>query len=90
MAVASGSQQTFLPAYQENYLKDLLAGASALGTQGGMFIPEYKVAGMTPLQQQAIQMGAKRTRCICSILSISSKSNGCGCTNIRNWFRDNW
>ena len=58
MAVASGSQQTFLPAYQENYLKDLLAGASALGTQGGMFIPEYKVAGMTPLQQQAIQMGA--------------------------------
>ena len=39
MAVASGSQQTFLPAYQENYLKDLLAGASALGTQGGMFLP---------------------------------------------------
>ena len=58
MAVASGSQQTFLPAYQENYLKDLLAGASALGTQGGMYIPEYKVADMTPLQQQAIQMGA--------------------------------
>ena len=58
MAVASGSQQTFLPAYQENYLKDLLAGASALGTQGGMFVPEYQVAGMTPLQQQALRMGA--------------------------------
>ena len=58
MPVTSGSSQTFLPSYQEDYLKDLLAGASALGTQGGMEVPEYKVAGMTPLQQQAIQMGA--------------------------------
>ena len=33
MAVQSGSSQTFLPAYQEKYLKDLLAGASALGTK---------------------------------------------------------
>ena len=54
MAVASGSQQTFLPAYQENYLKDLLFGASTLGTQGRMYIPEYKVADMTPLQQQSL------------------------------------
>ena len=58
MAVASGSSQTFLPSYQENYLKDLLAGASALGTTGGMEVPAYQVAGMTPLQKQAIQMGA--------------------------------
>ena len=58
MAIQSGSSQTFLPAYQENYLKDLLAGASALGTQGGMEVPEYQVADMTPLQKQAIQMGA--------------------------------
>mgnify|MGYP003152404155 CR=1 FL=1 len=58
MAVASGSSQTFLPAYQENYLKDLLANAAALGTQGGMEVPEYQVADMTPLQKQAIQMGA--------------------------------
>ena len=59
MAVASGSSQTFLPSYQENYLKDLLAGASNLGTTGGMEVPAYQVAGMTPLQQQAIQMGAQ-------------------------------
>jgi hypothetical protein len=58
MAVQSGSSQTFLPSYQENYLKDLLANAAALGTQGGMEVPEYQVAGMTPLQKQAIQMGA--------------------------------
>ena len=58
MAVASGSSQTFLPAYQENYLKDLLANAAALGTEGGVQVPEYQVAGMTPLQKQAIQMGA--------------------------------
>ena len=57
MAVQSGSSQTYLPAYQENYLKDLLAGASNLGTQGGMPVPEYQVAGMSPLQQQAIQYG---------------------------------
>ena len=58
MAIQSGSSQTFLPAYQENYLKDLLANAAALGTQGGMEVPEYQVADMTPLQRQAIQMGA--------------------------------
>ena len=58
MAIQSGSSQTFLPAYQENYLKDLLANAAALGTQGGMEIPEYQIADMTPLQRQAIQMGA--------------------------------
>jgi hypothetical protein len=58
MAIQSGSSQTFLPAYQENYLKDLLANAAALGTQGGMEVPEYRVADMTPLQRQAIQMGA--------------------------------
>jgi hypothetical protein len=58
MAIQSGSSQTFLPAYQENYLKDLLANAAALGTQGGMEVPEYQIADMTPLQRQAIQMGA--------------------------------
>ena len=58
MAIQSGSSQTFLPAYQENYLKDLLANAAALGTQGGMEVPEYQIADMTPLQKQAIQMGA--------------------------------
>ena len=58
MAVQSGSSQTFLPSYQEQYLKDLLAGASALGTEGGIEVPEYKIADLTPLQQQAITIGA--------------------------------
>ena len=57
MAIQSGSSQTFLPAYQENYLKDLLANAAALGTQGGMEVPEYQIEDMTPLLRQAIKMG---------------------------------
>ena len=48
---------TILPEYQETFLKDLLASTSTLAGQPTM-IPEYQVAGMTPLQQQAIQLGA--------------------------------
>lgn len=48
---------TVLPEYQETFLKDLLASTSTLADQPTM-IPEYQVAGMTPLQQQAIQLGA--------------------------------
>jgi hypothetical protein len=48
---------TVLPEYQETFLKDLLASTSTLAGQPTM-IPEYQVAGMTPLQQQAIQLGA--------------------------------
>lgn len=48
---------TVLPEYQETFLKDLLASTSTLADQPTM-IPEYQVAAMTPLQQQAIQLGA--------------------------------
>ena len=48
---------TVLPEYQETFLKDLLASTSTLADQPTM-IPGYQVAGMTPLQQQAIQLGA--------------------------------
>jgi hypothetical protein len=78
MAVASGSSQTFLPAYQENYLKDLLAGASALGTQGGMYVPEYQVAGMTPLQQQAIQMGSQGLGAYAPFFQAAANQMGAG------------
>mgnify|MGYP003134839557 CR=1 FL=1 len=45
---------SLLPEYQETYLKDLLASAQALPT---VEQPEIQVAGMTPAQQQAIQLG---------------------------------
>ena len=78
MAVATGSSQTFLPSYQENYLKDLLAGASALGTQGGMYVPEYQVAGMTPLQQQAIQMGSQGLGAYAPFFQSAANQMGAG------------
>ena len=82
MAVASGSSQTFLPAYQENYLKDLLANAAALGTEGGMQVPEYQVAGMTPLQKQAIQMGASGLGAYAPFFQSAANQMGTGAQTI--------
>ena len=48
---------TVLPEYQETFLKDLLASTSAIADQPTS-IPGDQVAGMTPLQQQAIQLGS--------------------------------
>ena len=78
MAIQSGSSQTFLPAYQENYLKDLLANAAALGTQGGMEVPEYQIADMTPLQKQAIQMGASGLGAYAPFFQSAAKQMGTG------------
>ena len=47
---------TVLPEYQETFLKDLLASTSALANMPTT-IPDYQVAGMTPAQQAAIQLG---------------------------------
>ena len=82
MAVQSGSSQTFLPAYQENYLKDLLANAAALGTQGGMEVPEYQVADMTPLQRQAIQMGAAGLGAYAPFFQSAANQMGTGAQTI--------
>ena len=49
-------QITLLPQYQEEYLKDLLSNAQSLsGTS--MNIPQREVAGFTPGQQSAFQLG---------------------------------
>ena len=82
MAVQSGSSQTFLPAYQENYLKDLLANAAALGTQGGMEVPEYQIADMTPLQKQAIQMGAAGLGAYAPFFQSAANQMGTGAQTI--------
>ena len=78
MAVASGYYQTFLPAYQENYLKELIANASALGTEGGVQVPEYQVAGMTPLQTQAIQMSASGLGAYATLFQSAAGAMGTG------------
>ena len=82
MAVQSGSSQTFLPSYQENYLKDLLANAAALGTEGGVQVPEYQVAGMTPLQKQAIQMGASGLGAYAPFFQSAANQMGTGAQTI--------
>lgn len=56
MAVQTVEQVTVLPEYQEEYLKDLLASAQTLAGQP-VGIPEQQIAGLTPAQQQAIQLG---------------------------------
>ena len=49
-------QITLLPGYQEEYLKDLLANAQTLsGTP--MNIPQRQIAGFTPGQQSAFELG---------------------------------
>ena len=49
-------QMTVLPEYQETFLKDLLASTSTLADQP-VGIPAYQVAGLTPAQLAAIQLG---------------------------------
>ena len=48
--------QTVLPPYQETFLKDLLASTQTLANQPTT-IPEYQVAGLTPGQQAAVNLG---------------------------------
>jgi len=47
---------TLLPKYQESFLKDLLASTTAIA-QDPTYIPERQVAGITPGQQAAIDLG---------------------------------
>ena len=49
-------QITLLPDYQETFLKDLLASTSTLANQP-VPVPGQQIAGLTPAQQQAIQLG---------------------------------
>ena len=53
-------QETVLPAYQERYLKDLLATAQAVAGEG-QEIPKYEdfVAALTPEQLKAIEIGTQ-------------------------------
>ena len=55
MSTVTSTSQS-LPAYQEEYLKNLLSSAEGLANQPTT-IPDYQVAEMTPAQQRAIQLG---------------------------------
>tara|TARA_R100001510_G_scaffold9488_1_gene7310 strand:+ start:177 stop:1055 length:879 start_codon:yes stop_codon:yes gene_type:complete len=56
MSTSVVKQQTVLPPYQETFLKDLLTSTQTLANQPTT-IPEYQVAGFTPGQQAAVNLG---------------------------------
>ena len=57
MATSTVEQKTILPDYQRDFLEKLLTDVRDTATQPVEF-PEMQIAGLTPLQQQAIQRGA--------------------------------
>ena len=57
MAVSTVEQKTVLPDYQRDFLEKLLTDVRATAEQPVDF-PEIQVAGLTPLQKQAIERGA--------------------------------
>ena len=56
MAVSTVEQKTVLPDYQRDFLEKLLTDVRDTATQPVEF-PEIQVAGLTPIQQQAIERG---------------------------------
>ena len=57
MAVQTVEQKTILPENQQKFIDDLLADTRTVATQPVDF-PDIQVAGLTPLQKQAIERGA--------------------------------
>lgn len=56
MAVQTVEQKTVLPDYQRDFLEKLLTDVRATAEQP-VDLPEIQVAGLTPIQQQAIERG---------------------------------
>jgi len=66
-----------LPEYQENYLKDLLATARGIG-ETPVSIPSAQVAGLTPAQQQAIQLGFQGVGAYAPMMQAGEATLGAG------------
>ena len=64
MAETTATTITDLPEYQREYLQEILQRAQALGKQA-YTLPEYQVAGRTPIQQQATDLAHKVLVRIC-------------------------
>ena len=50
--------RTEIPDYLRKYQEEILTRAQALGKDAGFVLPEYNVAGRSPLQQQASDLTA--------------------------------
>ena len=77
MAVQTVEQKTILPENQQKFIDDLLADTRTVATQPGDF-PDIQVAGLTPLQQAAIQRGMAGVGSFQPLLQAGSDILGMG------------
>ena len=77
MAVQTVEQKTILPEQQQKFIDDLLADTRTVATQPVDF-PDIQVAGLTPLQQAAIQRGMAGVGSFQPLLQAGSDILGMG------------
>ena len=77
MAVSTVEQKTILPENQQKFIDDLLADTRTVATQPVDF-PDIQVAGLTPLQQAAIQRGMAGVGSFQPLLQAGSDVLGMG------------
>ena len=77
MAVQTVEQKTILPENQQKFIDDLLADTRTVATQPVDF-PDIQVAGLTPLQQAAIQRGMAGVGSFQPLLQAGSDILGMG------------
>jgi hypothetical protein len=66
-----------LPEWQKKYMKEILDRSQALGKQN-YTLPEYNIAGRSPLQQQATQMAQQGVGSYAPMLQAGAGSVGTG------------
>lgn len=81
MATSTVKSLTLLPQYQENFLKDLLASTEARAGEA-TYIPERQVAGLSPGQQQAINLGYQGVGAYMPMLQAAGQTLGAGATGL--------
>ena len=77
MAVQTVEQKTILPEQQQKFIDDLLTDTRTVATQPVDF-PDIQVAGLTPLQQAAIQRGMAGVGSFQPLLQAGSDVLGMG------------
>lgn len=82
MATSTVEQKTILPDYQRDFLEKLLTDVRDTATQPVEF-PEIQVAGLTPLQQQAITRGAEGIGGFQDLLQTGADTVGAGITALQ-------
>jgi len=75
--VVTTQQLQLLPQYQEDYLKDVLASARARA-ETPVGIPAYQVAGLTPAQNQAVQLGISGVGSYAPMMQAGAATLGTG------------